>query len=114
MLSGRSQTQIVRYCMIVLYEISKIGKSTEPEFSHSCEGLGKWSARIWGTWGFPGDSVKNPPAMRIDLGSVLGLGRSPGGRAWQPTPVFLHGESHGQRSLVGYSPWGRKELDMTD
>ena len=30
---------------------------------------------------------------------------------WQPTPVFLPGKSHGQRSLVGYSPWGRKELD---
>ena len=35
-------------------------------------------------------------------------------RAWQPTPVFLPGESHGQRSLVGYSPWGHKELDMTE
>ena len=34
-------------------------------------------------------------------------------RKWQPTPVFLPGESHGRRSLVGYSPWGRKELDMT-
>ena len=32
----------------------------------------------------------------------------------QPTPVFLSGESHGQRSLVGYSPWGHKELDMTE
>ena len=32
----------------------------------------------------------------------------------QPTPVFLPGESHGQRSLMGYSPWGRKELDMTE
>ena len=31
-------------------------------------------------------------------------------RAWQPTPVFLPGESHGQRRLSGYSPWGRKEL----
>ena len=30
------------------------------------------------------------------------------------TPVFLPGESHGQRSLVGYSPWGYKELDMTE
>ena len=29
-----------------------------------------------------------------------------------PTPVFLPGESHGERSLVGYSPWGQKELDM--
>ena len=35
-------------------------------------------------------------------------------RAWQPTPVLLPGISHGQRSLVGYSPWGRKEWDMTE
>jgi len=35
-------------------------------------------------------------------------------RAWQPTPVFLPGEIYGQRSLVGYSPWGRKESDMTE
>ena len=35
-------------------------------------------------------------------------------RPWQPTPVFLPGESHGRRSLVGYSPWGHKELDMTE
>ena len=33
---------------------------------------------------------------------------------WQPTPVFLPGISHGQRSLVGYSPWGRKESDTTE
>ena len=35
-------------------------------------------------------------------------------RAWQPTPGFLPEELHGQRSLVGYSPWGRKELDTTE
>ena len=35
-------------------------------------------------------------------------------RKWQPTPVFLPGEFHGQRSLEGYSPWGLKELDMTE
>ena len=35
-------------------------------------------------------------------------------RKWQPTPVLLPGEFHGLRSLVGYSPWGRKESDMTD
>ena len=34
--------------------------------------------------------------------------------AWQPTLVFLPGESHGQRSLVGYSPWDRKESDMAE
>ena len=33
---------------------------------------------------------------------------------WQPTPVLLPGESYGGRSLVGYSPWGRKESDMTE
>ena len=32
----------------------------------------------------------------------------------QPTPVFLPGESHGQRRLVSYSPWGSKGLDMTE
>ena len=35
-------------------------------------------------------------------------------RDWQPTPVFLPGEFHGQRILAGYSPWGCKELDMTE
>ena len=35
-------------------------------------------------------------------------------RAWQPTPVFLLGEAHGQKSLAGYSPCGGKELDMTE
>ena len=35
-------------------------------------------------------------------------------RKWHPTPVFLPGKSHGRRSLVGYSPWGCKELDTTE
>ena len=39
------------------------------------------------------------------------VGRVPGRRNWQPTPVFLPGELRGQRSLEGYSPWGREELD---
>ena len=34
-------------------------------------------------------------------------------RQWHPTPVFLPGESYGQRTLVGYSPWGHKKSDMT-
>ena len=41
-------------------------------------------------------------------------GKIPWRRAWQPTRVFLPGEFHGQRSLVAYSPWGRKESDMTE
>ena len=35
-------------------------------------------------------------------------------RAWQPTTVFLPGESHGQRDWAGYNPWGRKESDTTE
>ena len=35
-------------------------------------------------------------------------------RKWQPTPVFLPGEFHGQRSLAGYSPWNRRELDLNE
>ena len=35
-------------------------------------------------------------------------------RQWQPTPVLLPGKSHGRRSLVGYSPWGREESDTTE
>ena len=61
--------------------------------------------------------VKNLPANAgdtRDAGSIPGLGRYPGGRAWQPTPVFLPGESHGQRSLAGYSPKRNKESDMTE
>ena len=42
------------------------------------------------------------------------VGKIPRRREWQPTPVFLPEKFHGHRSLVGYSPWGRKELDVTE
>ena len=42
------------------------------------------------------------------------VGKIPWRREWQPTTVFLPGESHGQRSLVGYRPWGCKESDMAE
>ena len=42
------------------------------------------------------------------------VGMIPWRSEWQPTPVFLPGNSHGQRSLAGYSPGGRKELDTTE
>ena len=67
---------------------------------------------------FPGGIVvKNLPVNAGDMrdaGSIPGSGSSPGGRAWQPIPVFLPGESHGQRSLAGCSPLSCTELDMTD
>ena len=61
--------------------------------------------------------VQNLPANARDIrdrGLILGSGRSPGGVRSKPTPVFLPGESHGQRSLAGYSPWGRKKSDTTE
>jgi len=62
--------------------------------------------------GFPnGSVVKDPPATAGDLGLIPGFGRSPG--EGNGNPVFLPGKFHDQRGLVGYSPWGQKESDMT-
>ena len=53
-------------------------------------------------------SVKNPPMNAGDLGLIPRLGRSPGEGKWPPTPVFLPGELHGQRTLVDYRPGGHR------
>ena len=47
-----------------------------------------------------------------DPGLTSGCGKIPWRRTWQPTLVFLPGESHRQRSLVGYSPWGHKRVGL--
>ena len=57
--------------------------------------------------------VKNLPANAGDTGDPW-IGKIPWRRKWQPIPAFVPGESHGQRSLVGYSPWARKKSDMTE
>ena len=65
--------------------------------------------------GFPGGSDGKVSACNVgDLGSIPGSGRCPWIRKWQPTPVFLSGKFHGQRSLAGYSPWGCKQSDTTE
>ena len=56
--------------------------------------------------------VKNPLARR-DLGLIPGLGRFPGGRNGNPLQYSCLENPHGQRSLEGYSPWGRKESNTT-
>ena len=63
-----------------------------------------------------GSAVKNPHAMQEiqEMWVDPWVRKIPWRRAWQPTPVFLPGEFHRQRSLVGYSPWDRKELDTTE
>ena len=67
------------------------------------------------SWGFPGGSVvKNLPAIQDPQETrIRSLGWE-GRRAWQPTPVFFPGESHGQRSLAGYNPKYCKESEMTE
>ena len=57
--------------------------------------------------------VKNLPAMWETRFSPW-VGKIPWRSEWQPTPVFLPGNIHGQRSLGGYSPWDRKESDTTE
>ena len=66
---------------------------------------------LWDFLCFPvGSDGKESAYDTGDLGLIPGSGRSPGRREWQ---IFLPEESHGQRSLVAYSLWGCKELDMT-
>ena len=65
-------------------------------------------------WVPGGSEVKASAWNAGDPGLISGLGSSPGEGKWQPTPVLLPGESHGGRSLVGYSPRGRKESDTTE
>ena len=61
--------------------------------------------------------VRNLAAIAGDIrdaGSIPGVRKIPRRRAWQPFPVLLHGESHGQRSLAGYSPKVCEESDTAE
>ena len=63
----------------------------------------------------PGGSDNKESACNSgDPSLIPGLGRSLWRREWIPTPVFLPGEFHGQRNLVGFGSWGCKESDTTD
>ena len=65
--------------------------------------------------GFPGDSDNKESTCSVrDFGSNHGLGRSPGGGHGNPLQYSCLENPHGQRNLVGYSPWGRKEEDTTE
>ena len=67
------------------------------------------------TKGFPCNSDGKESACNVGGPMVHPwVGKIPWKRAWLPTPVFLPGKYHGQRSLAGYSPWDHKELDMTE
>ena len=76
-------------------------------------GKGSWGAHK----GFPGGANGKEPTCHCRKHKRCRFDpwvrKIPWRRAWQPTPVFLPGESHGQRSLVGYSPWGHHESGVT-
>ena len=76
------------YCTPVTY-MGFSGDTSEKEFACQCRRCERHRVNPW-------------------------AGKIPWRRAWQPTPVFLPGESHGQRGLAGYSPQGRKESDATE
>ena len=66
-------------------------------------------------WGFPSGSDGKESTCNVgDLGSIPGMGRSPGEGHGNPLQYSSLENPHRQRSLVGYSPWGHKESDMTE
>ena len=93
-------------------EVTQLCPTLSDPMDHSLPGSsvhGIFQARVleWGAIAF----FRDLPDPGIELSSFT----SPAWRRqWHPTPVLLPGESHGQRSLVGYSPWGRKESDTTE
>ena len=75
------------------------------------------SLKVLWMFGFAGGTVVKNHQWVQEMQEIRldpSVGRIPWRRKWQPTPVFLPGESHGQGSLAGYSPWGHKELDTTE
>ena len=99
---------------------------TFPVFLNSIQSFwGEWNLSMGFLWcfvrpglcvdDFPGGSDSKASVYNAgDPGSIPGLGRFPWRRKWQSTQGLLPVKSHGQRRLVGYSPWGRKESDMTE
>ena len=85
-----------------------------------------WMMQIWGggfqqsptSWGFPGGTRGKESAHQCRTHKRCQFDpwveKIPWRRKRQLTPIFLPGESHGQKSLSGYSPWGHKELDTTE
>ena len=75
----------------------------------------KWLRFYWGSDGLPrrcGGKESTSQCRRWWFDLLVW--KIPWRMKWHPTPIFLPGKSHRQRCLVGYSPWGRKELDMNE
>ena len=94
--------------------LRRVGHNWATEYTHV---KNEWSCTLKTGASLVAQTVKNLLQCK-QPGTIPGSGRSPGERNGHPlfihSPVFLPGESHGQRSLAGYSPWGHKESDMTE
>ena len=98
---------------LLLPTILKGSNTHFPSISNQLYWFAIWSW-IFIIGGFPGSSAGNKSTCNAgDSGLILGSGRSPGGGHGNPLQYSCLANSHGQRSLVGYSSWGCKELDMT-
>ena len=100
--------------------VAFLGSSQDSEWSLPQSALNWLLLRAWYLgccWGTSSSLVAQQKRIHLQCRRLRfnpQVGKIPWRREWQPTPVFLPGEPHGQRSLAGYSPWGRKESDMTE
>ena len=85
-------------------KVLELSASVLPMHIQSCFPLG-WTCLV----SFPGGSVVKNPPVKQEI-RVWSLSQEDAWEKWQPTPIFFPGKSHWQRSLVGYSPWGRKRV----
>ena len=77
-------------------------------------GLDRFELKLYNPYRQPRASPAGKESAYRKPGFIFWVRKIPWRREWQSTPVFLPEESHGQRSLVGYSPWDYKEPDMTE
>ena len=100
------------YCFVVLSEVSESYASCFVLFPHDCFGnSGPFMVPLVAS--LVAQMVKHLTAIWESWARSLGW-KIPWRRKWQPIPVFLPIKSHGQRSLVGCSPWGRQESDTPE
>ena len=102
------------YILYLTYIMHKILISYYKNNEHSFRKHRMKISKVLSWWSFPdGKDGKESACNAGDLGLILWVWKIPWRREWQPTPVFLPGEFHGQRSLAGYSPWAPKSWTYT-
>ena len=110
------------HCRWILYQLSHKGRRYSKRTNLTIKRLGYKLIRKRqynrNLGGFPGGTSSKEPACQCRrckrCGFNLWVRKIPWKRAWQPSPVFLPGEFHGQRSLAAYGPWGHRQSDTPE